>query len=581
MTAQFTAERLRSVIAAGRGEQPAELLLTGARVVNVFTREITPGNVALTNGVIAGIGPEYTRGETVIDLSGHYLLPGLIDAHLHIESTLLLPSELARVALKQGTTAVVADPHEIANVLGEAGVRFMLDAAAGLPLDFFFTVPSCVPATAMETAGAKIDAAGVERLLGHRQVVGLAEIMNYPGVLSGDEEVLQKIAAARAAGKAVDGHAPGLSGFDLQAYLACGITTDHECITAAEALEKVRGGMNVIIRQGSAARNLADLLPAVAEAGESCGRFMLGSDDKEAAALIAGGHINAILRQAVALGCDPLTAVQMATCNPARHYNLAGRGALAPGYAADLVAVENLTDFAVTLVVKEGRPVVKEGKLLVTLETAHPGSEVLDTIKLSRPLEPADFTLPAAAGPVPVIGLIPGQIVTEKLYLEPARTAGGVLQADPEQDLLKLAVVERHRGSGRIGLSLVKGLGLKEGAIASSVAHDSHNLIIAGVQDQAMAAAANRLAEMGGGFIVVDGEGMVLAALALPVAGLISLEPAERVSEGLDRVVSAARSRGAAPEQPFLTLSFLALPVIPHLKLTDRGLFDVDAFRHL
>ncbi|HSW35528.1 MAG TPA: adenine deaminase, partial [Candidatus Limnocylindrales bacterium] len=552
------------------------ILLTGGHIVNVFTHEILPLNIAIQNGLIAGIGKSYAAGNTVIDVSGQVILPGLIDAHLHIESTLLIPVEFARAVLCHGTTAVVADPHEIANVLGEEGVSFMLSSTSGLPLDFFFTVPSCVPATDMETAGGEIDAATVERLLQHPRVVGLAEVMNYPGVISGDRTLMQKIAAARNAGKMLDGHAPLLSGLELQAYLSCGISTDHECTTVAEALEKTKGGMNIIIRQGSAAKNLAHLLPAVTKANMHS--FMLGSDDKEAAALLSDGHMNAILRQAVALGANPVLAIQMATLNPARHYRLWGRGALVPGYRADLVVVDNLTRFNAALVIKDGQIIVRDGKLEVPLKAPAPGLNYLKTINLTRALQPEDFYVIHGPGPVPVIGIISGQITTEKLFIEPLRTADGEIMADPARDLLKLAVVERHRGSGRIGHGLVRGLGLKSGAIASSVAHDAHNIIVAGVEATVMAAAVNALAEIGGGFVVVDKSGKVCAELPLPVAGIMSLETAGVVAERLEMVTAAARTLGALPEQPFLTLSFLALPVIPHLKLTDRGLVDVDAF---
>ncbi|MEW5784070.1 MAG: adenine deaminase [Bacillota bacterium] len=572
-------EHLKNVISVARRERPAELLLTGGRLVNVFTREITAANVAVQGGVIAGIGEQYSAALQEIDAAGRFLIPGLIDAHLHIESSLLLPWELARAALRHGTTAVIADPHEIANVLGTTGVEFMLAASEGLPLDFFFTIPSCVPATAMETAGAGIDAAQTAALLRCPRVVGLAEMMNYPGVLSADEAVLCKMAAARAGDQVLDGHAPGLTGADLQAYLSSGISTDHECINGSEVIEKIRNGMKVIIRQGSAAQNLAALLPAVAQLGSS--RFMLGSDDREAADLLENGHMNAILRQAAALGGDPLSAVQMATLNTALHYRLPYRGALAPGYRADLVMVDDLRRFNALLVVKDGRVVAREGKLTAAFELPAPADRARRSVRLARPVRPEDFSFEAGPAPFPVIGVVPNQIITQKLFLEPTRSAGGAVVADPKRDLLKLAVVERHRNSGRFGLGLVKGLGLKEGAIASSVSHDSHNLIVAGVEEQALAAAVNALAEMEGGFVVVNGAGETLASLPLPVAGLMSLEPAETVAAAVKQVTAAAYLLGAKPVQPFLTLSFLALPVIPHLKLTDRGLVDVDTFRFL
>jgi len=575
-----TVEQLAAVIAVARRERPAELLIKGGRIVNVFTREVAAGNVAVQGGVIAGVGEAYTEGLEEIDVAGKVLIPGLIDAHIHIESTLLLPAELARAVVPHGTTAVIADPHEIANVLGVAGVEFMFAAAAGLPLDYFFTVPSCVPSTAMETAGGEIGAAQVAELLRHPRVMGLAEMMNYPGVLAAAEPVLGKIATARAGGLILDGHAPRLGGTDLQAYIGSGISTDHECVSAAEALEKVRLGMKVIIRQGSAAKNLEALLPVVAQAGSSM--FMLGSDDREVSDLLEKGHMDDILRDAVAGGCDPLAAVQMASLNTALHYRLPRRGALAPGYRADIVAVDDLEQFNVALVVKDGRVVSRDGVLTVEIDAPLSGGAVRCSIRLARPAGPGDFAFPAtAAERVPVIGVIPGQIVTEKLFLEPTRSQTGAIIADPERDLLKLAVLERHRRSGRIGLGLVKGLGLREGAVASSVAHDSHNLIVAGVEEEAMARAVNTLVEMEGGFVVVDRGGAVRASLPLPVAGLMPTAPAEHVAAALQELDAAARAQGARPEHLFQTLSFLALPVIPHLKLTDYGLVDVDSFRLL
>ena len=570
------AEEMKAVSEVARGERPASLLLKGGRVVNLFTREIKEACVAAWGHAIAGVGAGYAAGSEVIDLAGGRIIPGLIDAHIHLESTLLLPAHFAAAVLPRGTTAVIADPHEIANVLGEAGVAFMLKAAEKLPLDIYFMVPSCVPATEMETAGGEITPEQVERLLDHPRMLGLAEMMNYPGVIYGDEAVAAKIAAARRRGKPVDGHLPGMGGRELQAYLGAGISTDHECVSSAEALEKVGCGMKVIIREGSAARTLAALLPAVKAAGSR--HFMFGSDDKEAAELLSAGHIDEILRRAVALGCDPLDAVEMATLNPALHYGLARRGAVAPGYRADLVVVDDLRDFNVRLVIKDGRVAAREGKP-VALATSHPVDQSAQhTVNLPRPLQADDFNFKAGPGTLPVIGIIPEQIITEKLMLEPRRDESGAVQADPGRDIIKIAVIERHRRSGRVALGLVKGLGLCRGAIASSVAHDSHNIIVAGVEEAAMAAAVNELARAGGGFVAVDGTAVVRSLMPLPVAGLISREPAAKVAAALAEITAAARALGAAPRQPFLTLSFLALPVIPHLKITDRGLFDVDTF---
>jgi adenine deaminase len=573
------AEKLKAISEVARGARPASLLLKGGRVVNLFTREVRDAAVAVEGSTIAGVEAGYSKGREVIDLAGGLIIPGLIDAHIHLESTLLLPAHFAAVALPHGTTAVIADPHEIANVLGEAGITFMLRATEQLPLDFYFMAPSCVPATEMETAGGEITPEQVERLLDQPRMLGLAEMMNYPGVIAGDAAVAAKIAAAHRRKKPVDGHIPGLGGRDLQAYLGAGISTDHECVSAAEALEKVGCGMKVIIREGSAARNLAALLPAVKAAGSR--HFMFGSDDKEAAELLSAGHLDEILRRAVALGCDPLDAVEMATLNPARHYGLARRGAVAPGYRADLAVVDDLQSFNVRLVIKDGRVAAREGKPVAKITSPPADEGVMHTIKLRRPLQADDFKFKAGPGALPVIGIIPEQIITEKLTLEPRRDESGAVLADPGRDIIKIAVIERHRGSGRAALGLVKGLGLRSGAIASSVAHDSHNIIVAGVEEAAMAAAVNELARAGGGFVAVDGTAMVRSLLPLPVAGLISPEPAVKVAAAMAEVTAAARSLGTAPLNPFLTLSFLALPVIPHLKITDRGLFDVNSFNFI
>lgn len=570
------AEEMKARSEVARGARPAQLLLAGGRVLDIFTREIKEAPVAILGSTIAGVGGACSQGDEVIDLAGGLIIPGLVDAHIHIESTLLLPEHFAAAVLPHGTTAVITDPHEIANVLGEAGVSFFMKAAEDLPVDIYFMASSCVPATAMETAGGELAPEQVERLLDHPRALGLAEMMNFPGVINGDEEVAAKIAAAQRRNMPVDGHLPGVGGGELQAYIGAGISTDHECFSAAEALEKVGLGMKVIIREGSAARNLADLLPAVKAAGSR--NFMLCSDDREAAELLSEGHMDEILRRAVALGCDPFAAVEMATLNPALHYGLSRRGAVAPGYRADLAVIDNLENFNVRLVIKDGRVVARQGKPAVEI-AAHPVDEaVLGAVRLQRQLQAGDFEIKAGPGAAPVIGLVHGQIITERLALEPRRDNEGALRADPGRDIIKLAVVERHRRSGRLAAALVKGLGLRNGAIASSVAHDSHNIIVAGVEEAAMAAAVNELARCGGGFVAVDGEAKVLALLPLPVAGLISLEPAEKVAPALEEVTGAARSLGAAPQNPFLTLSFLALPVIPHLKLTDRGLFDVDSF---
>lgn len=563
-------------IAIARGREPADLLIKNARLVNLFNKNIIRTNIALADGYIAAIGEEYENGVTELDLGGGYVAPGLIDAHLHIESTLLFPPALAEILIARGTTTLICDPHEIANVLGFRGVMLMLDAAENLPCDFFMTAPSCVPATEMETAGAELNLIEIMELLKHPRIVGLGEMMNYPGVIEADPAVIAKINAAHTAGKVVDGHAPGLSGPDLQGYLAAGISTDHECITAAEAKEKINNGMKVIIRHGSASSSLLELLPLINDATVSS--FMFGSDDREAAELIERGHIDDLLRIAVDYGADPFLALRVATGNAAGHYRLYDRGIIAPGYRADLVVFHDLRNFQVDLVIKNGRLAAREGEAVVPVAELKLPEFALNTVKPGRQFKAEDFTLSAAGDSLPVIGVIPGQLITEKLVLPILRSESGSVKVDLVRDLLKIAVVERHRGSGHYAVALVKGLGLREGALASSVAHDSHNIIAAGVEDEAIAAAVNELARIGGGFVVVDGECRVKAALPLTIGGLMSIQRGQQVATGMQNLMVAARQLGTSLEQPFLTLSFLALPVIPSLKITDRGLFDVDNF---
>jgi len=572
-------EQLQRRLAVARGEKPAGLLLRRGRLIDLFNFKVVESNIAITDGVIAAVGDDYTSGEEVVDLEGKYVAPGLIDAHLHIESTLLLPPELARVIVGHGTTAVIHDPHEIANVLGSKGVRMMLDAAGGLPCDFFATVPSCVPATDMETAGGAIDTEEVEVLLKKPQVVGFGEMMNYPGLIGGDEEVLKKIIAAQDAGKTLDGHAPAVTGSDLQAYLGMGISTDHECITAAEAAEKLQHGMKIIIRHGSATSSLAELLPLVTETNS--GSFMFGCDDREAGELLEKGHINEILRTAVSMGGDPLVMVKLAAHNPARHYRLYDRGVVAPGFRADLAVFDDLKDFRTALVIKDGRVVAREGRTTADIPGFALPLAARDSVKLSTQLKPEDFTLHHPSGRVPVIGVVPGRLVTEKLFIEIERSPDGIIKAEAEKGINKIAVIERHGRGGHMTVGLIKGFGLRFGALASSVAHDSHNIIVVGASEQAMANAVNELGRTGGGFVATGEDGGVKASLPLPAAGLMSTETASQVADQMAKVLWAARDMGTDLPQPFLTLSFMALPVIPSLKITDRGLVDVDSFTFL
>jgi adenine deaminase len=561
-------ERVQRRLKAARGESPADLVITGGWVANVYTGEWLRRDVALFDGIIVGLG-DYPGPRW--DMQGRYLLPGLIDGHLHPESTMLTPRELARALLPLGTTTVVADPHEIANVWGAPGLDYLLAASQGLPLDIFFMLPSCVPASPLETSGARLEAADLEKYRDNAQVLGLAEVMNFPGLISGAPGLLEKIALFPQG--PVDGHAPLLSGTALQAYKLAGIGSDHECTRREEAREKLESGFYVKLREGSLAKNLADLLPAVTPV--SLRRTMLVTDDCHPEDLLHTGHLDHLLRRAVALGLDPLAAITMVTLNPGEYFRLRDRGAVAPGLAADLVVVEDPTHFRVDRVWKNGRLVVDHGKLL-------PGVDFPDYPPPSFPWQMKELPLEALSPPaggdlIKVIGLVPGQLLTEKLVL-PAPVKEGRLAADPERDLLKLAVVERHRATGHLGLGLVKGFGLRQGALASSVAHDSHNIIVVGAQEADMLMAVEHLAALKGGLAVVAG-GRVLADLALPIAGLISPAPLKEVAQAYTRLKSAYRTLGGELPDPFMALSFLALPVIPALKLTDLGLVDVSRFQ--
>jgi adenine deaminase len=565
---------LNRLIDIAKGDVPPDLLLKDAQVVNVFSGEVYAANVAIADEWIAGVGKEYVEGKEVLDLGGLFLLPGLINGHLHLESSLLTPAEYARLALAHGTTTIVLDPHEIANVLGLPGIQALIDSSNALPLDFFFMAPSCVPATPLETAGAFIPSSDVDKLLKNKRVIGLAEMMNVSGVLRKDPEVLKKIQAARKKGKAIDGHAPLLSGKNLNAYIASGNESDHESTSKEEAEEKLRLGMWLMIRQGSAAKNLRDLLPAVTPQNKNRCLFVL--DDQEPRDLIQKGEIDQLLREAVALGLDPVAAVQMATFNPSERFALRDRGAIAPGRRADLAAVSDLREFKVSLTLKDGKIVAREGRSYPLFHTLF-DPRVFQTFKM-KPLNEASFRLSLAAEKAWVIGVLPDQILTRKLSLPVKKDPRGTVVSDPQADILKIAVIERHKASGNIGLGLVKGFGLKRGALATSVAHDSHNLVVVGASDEEMRKAAEEVEKMQGGFVIVD-QGAVKASLPLPFAGLISVETAETVSSQMENLTQAAREMGIILDNPFLTLSFLTLPVIPELKLTDKGLVDVSEFR--
>ena len=560
-------ERLQRRLRAARGETEVDLVIGGGLVGNVYTGEWLQQDIALYDGIIVGMG-DYPGPR--VEMPGRYVLPGFIDGHTHLESSMLTPRELARTLVPLGTTTIVADPHEIVNVWGTRGLDYLLAASQELPLDIFFMLPSCVPASPLGTSGGSLEAADLSFYCPHPRVLGLAEVMNFPGVVAGEAHLLEKIALYPRG--PVDGHAPLLSGKALNAYRLAGIGSDHECTELAEAQEKLRLGFALMIREGSLAKNLTDLLPAVNTS--TLGRSLLVTDDCHPEDLMQRGHLDHLLRQAVSLGLDPLSAITMVTLNPAGYFGLKDRGALAPGLAADLVVLQDLKEFRVEKVWKRGRLVAEDGRLLPEVELAD--TPVPFTALQVGPLNAEVFSPPVTGDLVKVIGLIPGQLLTNKLVL-PTPVRNGRLGTDVERDLLKLVVVERHHRSGRVGLGLVQGFNLKKGALASTVAHDSHNLVILGVNETDMLAAARHLMELGGGLAVVA-EGRVLADLPLPVAGLLSPAPLEEVAQAHGRLREAYRSLGGTLAAPFMALSFLSLEVIPALKLTDLGLVDVTRF---
>lgn len=554
--------------------EPADLVLKNAEVFHVFTGEFIQGDIAIADGYIAGTGSYF--GIEEIDMSGRYIVPGLIDAHVHIESSMLTPYQFAKAALPCGVTTVITDPHEIANVCGTKGIQFMLDATEKIPLNVYVMLPSCVPSTEFENAGAKLLADDLEPFLQHPRVLGLAEMMNAPGVLTQDSGVMEKLRMARSAGMHVDGHAPGLTSSQLMGYAAAGITSDHECITKEQALDRLRAGIGVMLREGTAAKNLKALLPAVNP--DTAPYFMFCSDDKIPAELLESGYINDMIRIAVSEGVSVANALQMATINTARHYNLKDVGAIMPGCKADLLVLDSLNPWVPLQVYKDGRLAYDQGRLVQT-GTELDSSDLEHTVNVGE-LNLDALRLPLATEMAHVIGLVPYQIVTKKATL-PVKRVDGCAVSDIENDVLKLAVFERHMATGNVGLGLVKGFGLKRGALASTVAHDSHNLIVIGTNDEDMLAAARELQRIGGGICIADG-GEITASLALPVGGLMTNEPAQAVADKQAEIIAKAREMGV-PEfySPFLTLAFLSLPVIPSLKLTDKGLVDVDAFKFI
>ena len=566
-------DTLRCQIEVARGLRPADLLLRGGKVVNVFSGEVYQTNVAICNDRIAGVGDYYQDGIEVCDVGGLYLIPGLIDAHVHIESSMLSPAEYARAVLPHGTTTIICDPHEIANVMGLEGIRYILDSSKNIPLNLFVTASSCVPATHLETSGAIISPAEIEELFRWDRVIGLAEMMNVPGVLRGNMNELEKILIARQRGCPIDGHSPSLSGKDLNAYIGLGVCSDHESTSREEAAEKLRLGMYLMIREGSAARNLEELLPVVTPATDS--RCMFVSDDRHPRDILSEGHMDHILRKGVRLGMNPIIALRMATINPARAFMRRHIGAIAPGYRADIVAVNDLEGFVARTVIKDGEIVVREGEMVIDLPHGI-GDRARKTMRV-KDLSLDRLKIRISGNRVRVIELIAGQIYTRQVIEDVPVRENGEVMADPARDLLKIAVIERHRATGNIGLGFVRGFGFKNGALGSSVAHDSHNIIVIGTNDRDMYLAAVKVIEIGGGHVVVSGN-KVLGSIPLPIAGLLSDRSLEELVSEEERLLAAARGLGARPASPFIKLSFLALPVIPELKITDKGLIDVGRF---
>lgn len=555
------------IIAVAAGREKADLVLKNAKYLNVFSNEFLCGDIAVANGLIAGIG-KYD-GKTEIDVSGKLVLPGFIDAHIHLESSMVTPAEFAKAVVAHGTTTVITDPHEITNVMGIDGVEYMIQASQNLPIDVHFMMPSCVPATEIDESGAELDCKDIDLYLDNKKVLGLAEMMNYVGVINGDKNVLSKIVTSQAHHKKIDGHAPELSGNDLNAYIAAGVYSDHECSTFENALEKLRKGQFIMIREGTAAHNLKALMPLLTQQYYS--RCMFATDDKHPSDLLYGGHIDYIVKQALKNGADPIVALKTATHHAARYFLLNNKGAIASGYLADIVVVDNLEDFNVETVFKRGKLVfdgeVKDFSAPTVDEKL--AEKCFDTFHLDS-VTPSSFKVEGKLG---LIGLVGGELLTRNL--------GTADKIDVENDILKIACIERHKGTNHIGVGYVKGYSLKSGAVATSVAHDSHNIITVGCNDDDIAVAVNAINDSKGGIAVVE-NGKIKALLELPIAGLMSDEPLTTVNEKLENAKSSAYELGADKSiDPFMTLSFLSLPVIPSLRITTKGVFDAENWKML
>lgn len=555
------------IIAVATGREKADLVLKNAKYLNVFSNEFLCGDIAVANGLIAGVG-KYD-GKTEIDVSGKLVLPGFIDAHIHLESSMVTPAEFAKAVVAHGTTTVITDPHEITNVMGIDGVEYMIQASQNLPIDVHFMMPSCVPATEIDESGAELDCKDIDLYLDNKKVLGLAEMMNYVGVINGDKNVLSKIVTSQAHHKKIDGHAPELSGNDLNAYIAAGVYSDHECSTFENALEKLRKGQFIMIREGTAAHNLKALMPLLTQQYYS--RCMFATDDKHPSDLLYGGHIDYIVKQALKNGADPIVALKTATHHAARYFLLNNKGAIASGYLADIVVVDNLEDFNVETVFKCGKLVfdgeVKDFSAPTVDEKL--AEKCFDTFHLDS-VTPSSFKVDGKLG---LIGLVGGELLTRNL--------GTADKIDVENDILKIACIERHKGTNHIGVGYVKGYSLKSGAVATSVAHDSHNIITVGCNDDDIAVAVNAIKDSKGGVAVVE-NGKIKALLELPIAGLMSDEPLTTVNEKLENAKLSAYELGADKSiDPFMTLSFLSLPVIPSLRITTKGVFDAENWKML
>lgn len=571
---------IKSVIAAAAGREKADTLFVNGKVVNVFTGEILEQSVAVKNGYICGFDNDSDaegqyNATDIVDLNGMYLAPGFIDAHVHIESSMVTPAQFARGVAPHGTTTVVADPHEIANVMGIEGVEYMIRSAQGQPMNILFAMPSCVPATDMENSGATLNATSISPMMNHDRIVALAEMMNYPGVIFTDPDVMAKIKAAKKVGKTVDGHAPGVAGKELYAYAAAGIYSDHECTTVDEALEKLRLGIHIMVREGTCAKNLDALLPAIND--NTWHHMMWCTDDRHPEEILTQGHVDHIIRKAIQSGIDPVRAIQMATINSARYFGIKDAGAIAPGRRADMVVFNDLDNPVIERVFVKGVLVANNG-ILDHRISKNPSIAEEPAKTMNLDLNAIDFSIPCPDNKsrARVIKAIPNQVVTREIIMDVLKKDAHAI-SDTDRDMLKISVIERYTGKTGMTTGFVTGLGLQKGAIASTVAHDSHNIIVAGTNDDDMLHAVKTVKEMGGGFAVVCSSD-ILATLALPVAGLMSDGSLEQVHESMHKVLKAVHALGSELPDPFMTLGFLALPVIPSLKITDKGIVDVEKF---